>query len=202
MQVRTPIMIQDPKLSGFPGLKRIIERPYMKENGFHDGPACPCVVVRNVDPVTGKPSDAVPLQAPAGGRRLWRYAITDPKDIYAPDFMAVSVFGTVLHTMRMFEEEDTLGRPVTWGFPSPQLLINPRQGRTLTPITTARTTAWSFTTSTIPTAQGKRSTPPCRATSFATRLAMPSWTASRPGCSTQLRPRRWRCTRQWRTWWP
>ena len=29
MKIRLPIMIQDPKLSGYPHLKRIVERPYV-----------------------------------------------------------------------------------------------------------------------------------------------------------------------------
>ena len=65
---------------------------------------------------------------PSGGRKLGRYPIADEKDIYSAGFMAVSVFGTVLHTMHMFEEEDTLGRPLTWEFDGP-LSVLPRAGQ-------------------------------------------------------------------------
>jgi len=125
MKIRLPIMIQDPKLSGHPDLKRIVERPYVDEEAFTDGPACARVAVRDVDPATGAPQPGVPFTPPSG-RKLGRYRIADEKDIYAADFMAVSAFGTVLRTMQMFEEEDTLGRRLAWGFADPQLLIVPR----------------------------------------------------------------------------
>lgn len=128
MRIRLPIMIQDPKLSGYPQLKRIVERPYVHEDSFADGPACPRVAVVDRDPATGAARPGVPFEPPKTGRTLWRYAIADEKDIYAPDFMAVNVFGTVLRTMGMFEEEDTLGRRLVWGFDGPQLLVNPRAG--------------------------------------------------------------------------
>ena len=51
------------------------------------------------------PAAWVPFQPPKTGRKLWRYAIADENNIYAPNFMAVNVFGTVLNTIGMFEEE-------------------------------------------------------------------------------------------------
>jgi hypothetical protein len=126
MKIRLPIMIQDPKLSGHPDLKRIVERPYVDEDAFTDGPACKRVAIQDLDPATGKPQPGVPFTPPPGGRKLGRYQIADEKDIYTPDFMAVSAFGTVLRTIHMFEEADTLGRPLAWAFDEPQLLILPR----------------------------------------------------------------------------
>ena len=128
MRIRLPIMIQDPKLSGHEHLKRIVERPYLNEDVFTDGPACARVAVRDITPTTGEPPPQVPFLPPSGGRKLGRYQIADEKDIYAADFMAVSAFGTVLRTIHMFEEEDTLGRPLAWAFEEPQLLIVPRAG--------------------------------------------------------------------------
>ncbi len=127
MRIRVPLMIQDPQLSGYEHLKRIVERPYLKEDTFFDGPACSRVEVHDLDPATGKERPGVPFIPPAGGRKLGRYQIADEKDIYSPDFMAVSVFGTVLRTMHMFEEEDTLGRRLNWAFDGP-LSILPRAG--------------------------------------------------------------------------
>ena len=126
MKIRLPIMIQDPKLSGHPHLKRIVERPYVKEDSFADGPACGRVAVRDLDPAMGGPHPGVPFVPPSGGRKLGRYQIADEKDIYTPDFIAVSAFGTVLRTIHMFEEADTLGRPLAWAFDGPQLLVLPR----------------------------------------------------------------------------
>ncbi len=129
MKIRVPVMIQDPKLSGHPALKRIVERPYVNEDVFLDGPACGRVVVRDLDPATGKPRPGVPFVPSTGGRKLGHYQIADEKDIYAADFMAASVFGTVLRAVHMFEEEDTLGRPLVWGFNGPQLGVVPRAGQ-------------------------------------------------------------------------
>ncbi len=128
MKTRIPLMIQDPKLSGYKHLKRIIERPYIHESAFLDGPACSRLAVHDIDPLSGIPRPSVPYQPPSGRRKLWRYPIADEKVIYAPDFMAVSAFGMVLRTIHMFEEADTLGRPLTWAFSEPQLLIEPRAG--------------------------------------------------------------------------
>ncbi len=127
MKIRVPVMIQDPKLSGYKHLKRIVERPYLKEDAFFDGPACSRVEVHDLDPATGKERPRVPLIPPSGSRKLNRYQIANAEDIYSPDFMAVSVFGTVLRTMHMFEEEDTLGRRLNWAFDGP-LSILPRAG--------------------------------------------------------------------------
>jgi hypothetical protein len=121
-------MIQDPRLSGYKHLKRIVERPYLKEDAFLDGPACSRVAVRDLDPATGQERPGVPFEPPSGGRKLGRYQIATKEDIYSAGFMAVSVFGTVLRTIYMFEEEDTLGRTIKWGFDEPQLLVVPRAG--------------------------------------------------------------------------
>ena len=67
MKIRLPIMIQDPKLSGHPDLKRIVERPYVDEDIFTDGPACKRVAVHDLDPATGRSAAGSPL--PAASRR-------------------------------------------------------------------------------------------------------------------------------------
>ena len=46
----------------------------------------------------------------------------------SPDFLRCNAFATVLKTMEMFEEDDTLGRRLRWGFDGPQLLIVPVAG--------------------------------------------------------------------------
>ncbi len=127
MRIRVPVMIQDPTLSGYKHLKRIVERPYLKEDAFFDGPACIRLEVHDLDPATGRERPGVPFIPPSGGRKLGRYQIADEKDIYSSDFMSVSAFGTVLRTMHMFEEEDTLGRRLNWAFDGP-LSILPRAG--------------------------------------------------------------------------
>ena len=135
MKIRVPLMIQDPKITKYRGFTRIIERPYIDEDFFLDGPVSRRVAVLDFDPDTDALSSAVPFRPPQGSQTLWRYKIANAERIYEPgfnvyaeDFMAVNVFGTVLETMEMFEEEDTLGRPVVWAFDAPQLLVVPRAG--------------------------------------------------------------------------
>lgn len=126
MRIRLPIMIQDPTLSGHKALTRIVERPYLDEEGFTDGPACARVAVDDVDLATGEQRPKVAFLPPRSRCTLWRYDLASEQDIYAPNFVAVTAFGTVLRTMHMFEEPDTLGRRLTWAFDGPQLLLVPR----------------------------------------------------------------------------
>jgi hypothetical protein len=139
VKIQIPMMIQDPKLSRYSDIERVVQRHDVFEDFFLNGPVSRRVAVLDFDPYNhGALADAVPFQPPKGGQTLWRYGIDDVQnvlkpgfDVYAPDFMAVSAFGTVLKTIDMFEEEDTLGRDrrVTWAFESPQLLIIPRAGQ-------------------------------------------------------------------------
>jgi hypothetical protein len=57
-------------------------------------------------------------------KRTYRAA----RDPFSPDAIAVSVFGTVLQTLGVYQRPDVLGHAVRWHFDSPQLLIVPRAG--------------------------------------------------------------------------
>jgi hypothetical protein len=123
------MMIQDPKLARLEGLDRIKERPYVEEDFFLDGPVSRRVAILDFEPKTGRLEPGVPFQPPRRGRKLWRYVLPAGEDeVYGPAAIALSVFGTVLRTMYMFEEEDALGRELVWGFDGPQLLVVPRAG--------------------------------------------------------------------------
>jgi hypothetical protein len=128
VKIQIPVMIQDPKLSRLEGLERIREKHGVEEDFFLDGPVSRRVAILDLDPKTGKLEPGVPFRPPTGGQTLWRYALADEDDIYAHDTIALSVFGTVLRTMYMFEEKDALGRRLAWGFGGPQLLVIPRAG--------------------------------------------------------------------------
>jgi hypothetical protein len=128
VKIRVPMMIQDPKLSKLEGLERIREKHSVDEGFFLDGPVSRRVAILDLDPKTGRLESGIPFRPPAGGQTLWRYALADEADIYARDTIALSVFGTVLRTMYMFEEKDALGRKLVWGFDGPQLLVIPRAG--------------------------------------------------------------------------
>ncbi len=129
MKIQIPMMIQDPKLSKLEGLERIREKHNVEEDFFLDGPVSRRVAILDLDPKTGKLEPGVPFRPPRGRQTLWRYALADEADIYARDAIALSVFGTVLSTMYMFEESDALGRKLVWGFGGPQLLVIPRAGK-------------------------------------------------------------------------
>jgi hypothetical protein len=128
MKVRLPVMIQDPSLSGHPGLRRIVEWVDVDDDDFGDGPACRRVAVQNRDWVSGDERPGIPFEAPRTGRKLGRYRIQDAEELRSTAFMAVSVFGTVLRTLQMFEEPDALGRKVSWAFDAPQLMVVPCAG--------------------------------------------------------------------------
>lgn len=128
MKIRIPMMIQDPKWATLEGLERKTEKPYFEEDFFLDGPVSRRVAILDLDPTTGKLEKGVPFRPPTGSQTLWRYKLDDPDDIYARDAIALNVFGTVLLTMKMFEDPDALGRELAWGFDGPQLLVIPRAG--------------------------------------------------------------------------
>jgi hypothetical protein len=95
---------------------------------FLDGPITRRVAILDFDTATGELLPGARFRPPETGKVYGEYMIADKANIHANDFNQVSVLGTVLKTMYMFEEEDTLGRPLTWAFNAPQLLVVPRAG--------------------------------------------------------------------------
>lgn len=88
---------------------------------FLDGPVAERVAIVDRDHKTGQ------LAAPVSWlSKKASYSI--PEDISSPQGIAVSVFGIVLETLKLFELPDILSRKVIWAFDSPQLLIVPRAG--------------------------------------------------------------------------
>ena len=127
MKVEFPLLIEDQLTTQMKGLRPIEYLKEHHEDFFLDGPVTKRVAILNFDSTTGELSPGVPFQRPAKGD-AGRYAIKDKNDLNSPDFNQVSVFATILKTMYMFEEADTLGRPLTWAFNAPQLLVIPRAG--------------------------------------------------------------------------
>jgi hypothetical protein len=130
MKVRLETVIKDPRTARALKLKK----PYGRfepagDEVFLDGPVSRRVAVVDFEPGTGELSPPVRFQPPTNRRKIGRYAVADPDNVHALDMLKVSVFGTVLKTMAMFEEPDNLGRKLTWAFDAPQLLVVPRAGR-------------------------------------------------------------------------
>lgn len=125
MKARLPLIVQDPSSTATE--KRIEHFDVVDDDVFLDGPVSPWVAVLDFEE-HGALGPGVPFQPPRRGRVLGRYRLADDGDHLARDFNCVSVFATVLKTLRMFEEDDALGRRVRWAFEGPQLLVVPRAG--------------------------------------------------------------------------
>lgn len=126
MKVKLPLLIQDQLVAQIKGMQPV-EYSSTDEDFFLDGPVTKRVAILNFDPETGALTPGVPFRHPENGEAAG-YVIKNPNDLNSVDFNQVSVFATVLNTMYMFEEPDTLGRPLTWAFDGPQLLVIPRAG--------------------------------------------------------------------------
>ncbi|MBA3430837.1 MAG: hypothetical protein H0U16_05085, partial [Actinobacteria bacterium] len=128
MKVRVPVMIQDPATARFEEMPVLEHFDIEREEFFLDGPVTRRLAVVDFDPRTGMVTATVPFRPAPEGRTLGVYDVVSETDLEAEDLLKVSVFGMVLKTMYMFEEEDTLGRELLWSFEADQLLIVPRAG--------------------------------------------------------------------------
>jgi hypothetical protein len=127
MRIRAPLMIQDPDLGGIAIDRSVEEWLGIDEDHYLDGPVTPRVAVIDLDPDTEELRRGAVYEPPSGNRTLGRYDVATD-DIYDTRFIGVSVFATVLRTMYMYEESDTLGRKISWAFGGPRLLVIPRAG--------------------------------------------------------------------------
>ena len=127
MKVELFQMVQDPTLSDI-GVGKIVEGWRGSDEGHYlDGPIVPRVAVIDLDPTTEQLRPGTRFIPPGDGRTLGRYAVNKEK-VRSQAFIRASSFATVVRTLSMFEEPDTLGRKVTWAFGAPQLLVVPRAG--------------------------------------------------------------------------
>jgi hypothetical protein len=112
--VEDPLVTKENKIP--PDIITIKDEPF-----FLNGPVAERVAVVDRDPKTGRLAKPVPW-LPKKGEYDTRGDICSPRGI------AVSAFGIVLDTLKLFEQPDILGRRITWAFDSPQLLIVPHAG--------------------------------------------------------------------------
>src|SRR5688572_20746648 len=126
MKIKLPLLIQDQLTAQIKDMPSI-QDDYYEEDFFLDGPVTKRVAILNFDPETGALSPGVPFRRADNGEDAG-YVIADRNNLSSIDFNQVSVFATILKTMKMFEEPDTLGRRLTWAFNGPQLLVVPRAG--------------------------------------------------------------------------
>lgn len=128
MKIRVAVIVKDPEVSSYKEVAPT-EMIEIEEPVFLDGPVSPRVAVLDFEGngALAPPAPFAPPPAPDGEGHYPVPPVTQgmPVDRLAA---AVSVFGAVNKTMRMFEEPDALGRKVTWAFDAPQLLVVPRAG--------------------------------------------------------------------------
>ena len=113
VKVRVPVIVKDPEVSEYKEIEPT-EQILIEEDVFLDGPVSPRVAVLDFDPASGTLASGVrflPAQPPTeeGSFEVLRPIL--PGDAHGGrEAAAVSVFGAVHKTMKMFEEPDALGR--------------------------------------------------------------------------------------------
>lgn len=131
MKVQVPVIVKDPEVSQYKDVPPT-EMIEIEEDAFLDGPVSPRVAVLDFEPETGALAPAARFVSSSESQEHGHYEIPVPLVFGDPRVdrvaVAVSVFGAVHKTMKMFEEPDTLGRKVAWAFNAPQLLVVPRAG--------------------------------------------------------------------------
>lgn len=129
MKARVPMMVDDARFAPLGRPEAIEGFDVTGEDFFLDGPVTRRVAVLDFDDKTGALHPGARFVPPAPGNVLGRYDLPKEPDITSRAFSQVSVFATVLKTIYMYEEADTLGRRIRWAFHAPQLLVIPRAGR-------------------------------------------------------------------------
>jgi hypothetical protein len=129
MKVEVPMMVDDGRFAPL-GRPEATENVWIEKEGdfFLDGPVTRQVAVLDFDEVTGARLPGAVFIPPTGSRTMGRYDVPKTPDVTSRAFNQVSVFATVVKTIQMYEEADTLGREVRWSFDGPQLLVVPRAG--------------------------------------------------------------------------
>ncbi|MBI4918059.1 MAG: hypothetical protein HY825_19630 [Acidobacteria bacterium] len=131
MKTRVPVIVKDPEVSKYKEIAPT-ELILVEEDVFLDGPVSPRVAVLDFEPGSGALASAARFRPAAGPESEGVYELDRPVLPGDPHIdhvaTAVSTFGVVHKTIRMFEEPDALGRRVTWAFGAPHLLVVPRAG--------------------------------------------------------------------------
>ncbi|MCP3137068.1 gluzincin family metallopeptidase [Pyxidicoccus xibeiensis] len=128
VEVRIPVLVQDPVAAGERKLAMTEWVRVRSEDVVLDGPVSPRVAVLDLDARTGRLRRGAHYQPPEREGEPGTFRIKDLERLQAADVIQVSVFGAVLRTLEMFEEDDALGRRVRWAFQGSQLLVVPQAG--------------------------------------------------------------------------
>ncbi len=128
MKARVPVLIKDPSVAQWKEVPLAEPFTVEEEDFFLDGPVTRRVAVVDFHPDTGAVVPGAKFVPPDKPDGAGRYDVKMDGDLDNPAFVQAAVFGGVRKTLAMFEEADTLGRKVAWGFGAPQLLVVPRAG--------------------------------------------------------------------------
>jgi hypothetical protein len=127
MKIRVPIFVQDRWAAEREKIEPL-ENVDLEDEFFLDGPTTQRIAVLDFNPDTGERFPGARFRPPAPGRIIGGYEIADKKNLTSRDLNQVCVFSAVMRALKMFEENDALGRRLNWAFKAPQLLIVPRAG--------------------------------------------------------------------------
>ncbi|WP_163993386.1 hypothetical protein [Pyxidicoccus caerfyrddinensis] len=128
VDIRIPVLVQDPVAASERSIPLMEWVHLRSEDVVLDGPVSPRVAVLDLDASTGRLRRGARFQSSEQEGTPGTFLLKDPKQLDAADVIQVSVFGAVLRTMEMFEEDDALGRKVCWAFEGSQLLVVPQAG--------------------------------------------------------------------------
>ena len=135
MKIKLPIMVQDPATArSIKDIKVQIPVEFFESDGdyFLNGPVTDKIAILDFISDTGNLREGAIFKFPKTDKSFGSYENLqfrrDIKDFYAPKFMQISVFATVLKILRSFEKEETLGHSLKWAFESPQILVVPDAG--------------------------------------------------------------------------
>lgn len=131
LQVELKLIVKDPVASQTKEISPDEVFVSTGEDVYLDGPITPRVALLDFDEKTGMLTRPIPFRPPANADAKGSYGFSDATETgqtLPREYVSVSVFGTVLKTMKMFEEPDALGRRIVWAFEAPQLLVVPRAG--------------------------------------------------------------------------
>jgi hypothetical protein len=131
MKVRLPLMVQDPLTTRYPGVLKVVEGMHLElpdGAAIGDGPSTDDLVVVDRDAETGAVTPPARFEPPDKRRKMGRFALPAPDDIYSPEFIQVAAFAAVAKTLRTLAPADALGHPFAWRDPARPLTIVPRAG--------------------------------------------------------------------------
>ncbi|MEV0719460.1 hypothetical protein [Asanoa sp. NPDC050611] len=125
-------MVQDPLTAREHGVAKTVEGMHLvvpDDSWIGDGPSTHQIAVVDLDLRTGVATPPAVYEPPAGRRKMGRFRLAKPYDLYSPEFIQVAAFAAAAKTIRTMDLDRVLGHPMRWRDPGRPLRILPRAGR-------------------------------------------------------------------------